>query len=303
MRKYDYNIVKEIFKKEGYYLLSEKYNNPREKLEIKDKYNYRYSVTLDQFLKGNKMRTFGKNNPFTIDNIKILLRINSINYELLSNEFKGTHNKLKFRCNKGHLFEIAWSDFQRGQRCPKCKGIKNAERCKLNYEDIKDYIESKGYSLLTKHYKNVQQKLLFKCSKNHIFEMNYNHFQRGQRCPYCSGSSGELEIQNYLEKYNYKYEREYTFDDLIYKNKLRFDFAIFDEKKLICLIEFDGIQHFKPKNFGSVSLKEAVEQLNLTKLRDKIKNDYCKKNKINLIRIHYTQINEIEDILNKTIPR
>lgn len=40
MRKYDYDMVKDIFKKQGYELLSKIYNNPREKLNIKDNEGY-----------------------------------------------------------------------------------------------------------------------------------------------------------------------------------------------------------------------------------------------------------------------
>lgn len=303
MIKLDYSMVRDIFNKEGYELLSKNYNNANEKMDVRDNEGYKYYLTFGQFSRGNKPRRINIQNPFSIDNIKLWVKLNTIDYEVLSSEFNGTHKKLDFKCNHGHIFKMAWSDFQSGQRCSKCKGIKNAERCKHGYDEVKSYIESKQYSLLTKHYRNNEQRLLIKCDKNHVFEMNYNHFQRGQRCPYCNGSGGEIEIQNYLNKNQFKYKRECSFDDLAHKNKLRFDFAIFSKNELLCLIEFDGIQHFKPKNFGNISMEEAIEQLKITKLRDKLKNDYCKKKKINLIRIHYTQINEIEEILNKTIPR
>ena len=56
----------------------------------------------------------------------------------------------------------------------------------------------------------------------------------------------------------------------------------------IC-IEFDGIQHFEPRDaFGG---KVEFEK---TKLRDKIKDDYCKNNGLSLIRI-----SNIRDIKNK----
>lgn len=303
MKKYDYSIVKDILKKQGYELLSEVYNNPREKLNIKDNNGYKYYLTLDQFLKGNNFRKFGNKNPFSIENIRLWLKDNFVDYEILSNEFTGTHDKLSFKCNHGHEFKMAWADFQSGQRCSVCKGIKNADRCRFSYKDVKLDIESKDYTLLSDHYNNASQKLLIKCNKNHIFQLTYRHFLRGQRCPYCIGSGGEIEIQKFLEKSNLKYEREYSFDDLIYKDKLRFDFAVFNENKLLCLIEFDGIQHFKPKNFGGISMEEAIENFKVIQKRDKMKDNYCKKKEINLIRIHYTQINEIEDLLNKTIPR
>jgi hypothetical protein len=48
------------------------------------------------------------------------------------------------------------------------------------------------------------------------------------------------------------------------------------------LIEYDGIQHFKPVNlFG------GIEEFDKTIVKDKIKSDYCMKNNINLVRISY----------------
>ena len=62
------------------------------------------------------------------------------------------------------------------------------------------------------------------------------------------------------------------------------------------IIEFDGKQHYEPiEHFGGV---EAYERL---KLNDKIKNDYCEENFIDLIRIRYDQIDRIYDILNESL--
>jgi len=54
-------------------------------------------------------------------------------------------------------------------------------------------------------------------------------------------------------------------------------------------IEYDGEQHFNEygKDFFN------AENLEIRKLRDSIKNDYCQKNNIQLIRISYKEnINE-----------
>ena len=71
--------------------------------------------------------------------------------------------------------------------------------------------------------------------------------------------------------------------------KLRFDFYL-PEKDIF--IEFDGEQHFKPSMFGGKESGE--EKLQRTVINDKIKNEYCEKNKIKLIRIKYD-----EDLQNK----
>lgn len=53
-------------------------------------------------------------------------------------------------------------------------------------------------------------------------------------------------------------------------------------------IEFDGIQHFEPVEYfgGEKTFLRTIEC-------DKIKNEYCSKNNIRLIRIKYDEdINE-----------
>lgn len=76
----------------------------------------------------------------------------------------------------------------------------------------------------------------------------------------------------------------------MYKGKLRFDFYI---PKLNTVIEFDGLQHYEAvEHFGGEDVFR--EQ----KIKDKIKNDYCRLNNINMLRIAYNKLNEIEDILS-----
>ena len=91
----------------------------------------------------------------------------------------------------------------------------------------------------------------------------------------CYESYGERVVSTFLEVNNIKYIRNHTYKDCINIKVLRFDFYLIEYN--IC-IEFDGIQHHEPK----------------TKMRDKIKDEYCKNNNIQLIRI-----SEITDIKNK----
>ena len=78
--------------------------------------------------------------------------------------------------------------------------------------------------------------------------------------------------------------REKIFENCIntkqgkYCRPLRFDFFI---PEINTIVEFDGEQHFRPsKKFGG-------EKFEVTKENDQIKNEFCRKNNINLIRIHY----------------
>jgi len=109
-------------------------------------------------------------------------------------------------------------------------------------------------------------------------------------CGCIKRSYGEEKINTILAENNVDFKKEYTFDDCLSQQnvKLRFDFAIFKNKQLYCLIEFQGDQHIKPVEwFG------GEENLKLTQKRDNIKKEYCKKNNIPLIEIPYSDKNKL----------
>ena len=67
--------------------------------------------------------------------------------------------------------------------------------------------------------------------------------------------------------------------------------------KLKCLIEYDGEQHYKfIKHWHG-----DEEGFKLQQLRDKIKTEYCKNHNIKLIRIPYTEFDNIEQILKNNL--
>ena len=104
--------------------------------------------------------------------------------------------------------------------------------------------------------------------------------QRIRSCGCGRYSYGELKVQDILEENNIEYKREYTFEDLRGEkgDLLRFDFAVFENAHLKHLIEVDGEQHWdRENNFFSETIVR----------HDKMKNEYCLKNNIPLIRIPY----------------
>ena len=89
---------------------------------------------------------------------------------------------------------------------------------------------------------------------------------------------------------NYSYRREIEFNDLKRKQKLRFDFGIYEKNQLIYLIEVDGEQHFFYNNFFHKTKKDFTKQQEY----DRIKNSYCLAHNIPLYRIPYSKINSIK---------
>jgi hypothetical protein len=102
-------------------------------------------------------------------------------------------------------------------------------------------------------------------------------------CGCSQESAGELYIKNMLNEAGKVYKPQYIIPEL--SQWMKFDFAVFNEtNELLCLIEYDGEQHFHP-----VALFGGVEKFNLQRERDERKNLYCKQQKIPLIRIPYTE--------------
>lgn len=113
-------------------------------------------------------------------------------------------------------------------------------------------------------------------------------------------SHGEKIIYHYLKAHpSIIWDNEYTFDDLVGKKggSLRYDFVIFDNNdNVIQLVEFDGLQHFKScDRFG------GEEEFRIRQEHDKMKDEYAAKHNISLIRIPYTEILNINNILDKEL--
>ena len=109
-------------------------------------------------------------------------------------------------------------------------------------------------------------------------------------CGCLTRSLREEFIEQILIDNKIKYKTQYTFSDCKSENNyvLRFDFAIFNEENsLIQLIEYDGQQHFHPID-GWGGEKAYCEIIN----RDNIKNEYCNRNNIKLLRLPYTLSND-----------
>jgi len=76
------------------------------------------------------------------------------------------------------------------------------------------------------------------------------------------------------------------FENLMFKKKLRFDFAVLNsDDTLDCLIEYNGQQHYSFR--GQFGMK--LEDFNKILLRDKMKLDYCLENKIDIFIIRYDE--------------
>lgn len=168
------------------------------------------------------------------------------------------------------------------QGCPKCKGLNKTTHDFINESQL---IHGNLYDYSKTEYILAKKPLIITCRKHGDFLQAPTHHLSGQGCPVCKSSKGEKKITDIFHKMNISFIHQHSFCDF---KKYEYDFFI--PEKNIC-IEYDGIQHFQPVNyFGG---KEAFK---IQQIRDRIKNDYCFKNNIKLIRISYKE-KDIEEIL------
>lgn len=162
-----------------------------------------------------------------------------------------------------------------------------------------DKYKNKKFGLLTALYplENSTNRYMTwhcKCECGRELDMSTQDLFRKYSCGCIQGSNGEQKIHHYLFNKNITFEREKTFDNCLNLNtnmNLRFDFYLPDYN---CCIEYDGEQHFKESSMCNDSLEDR-------QMRDQIKTQYCKNNDIKLIRIPYTQYDNIETILDKEL--
>lgn len=100
----------------------------------------------------------------------------------------------------------------------------------------------------------------------------------------CINSWGEVQISYWLNKYNINYQKEVCFLDLkTDKNRCpRFDFVLYQNKQIFCIIEYDGRQHY---SFNE-NWKMSEEDFKRLQYIDELKNEYCKNKNIPLYRFN-----------------
>jgi hypothetical protein len=208
-------------------------------------------------------------------------------YNYNNANYINNRTKVEIKCNYClHIFyQSAIGHIDNKQGCPKCYGTPKIT--------LEDFIR-RSNEIHNNYYDYSKSDVNGPCSSKttiicplpthgEFLQTRSDHI-RGSGCPKCKRykSKSELLIVKILDKNNIKYIREYMFDDCRFMRKLRFDFKIVDLN--IC-IEFDGVFHYTIEKFYKG--EEAIKRLELTKLRDSIKTQYCKGNNIILYRISY----------------
>jgi hypothetical protein len=212
-------------------------------------------------------------------------------------------------CNHRWTTESISERSGQGHGCPSCSGraVTDKNRLSIVCPDVAAQWHPTKNGDLTPYDVAVSsnKKVWWLCKNGHEWFVAPNGRTYGENgCRKCSSSKGEKIIYDWLN-FNFKKLRRFgvfeiktqvRFDDCRNKKPLPFDFGINFVNREWLLIEYHGIQHFEITEFfgGRKALKDVQKH-------DKIKEKYCRKNKISLLMIPYWEKNNIEQILTETL--
>lgn len=210
-------------------------------------------------------------------------------YSLVDYDKLKKDQKIDIYCPRHGQFKQKPSSHIHGFGCSKCgyNTLTNIEFIKLANDKHGNLYD---YSLC--EYVNLKTKINVICKHHGVFNIKAkNHLYCLNGCPTCLNSKGEKNIRKYLIDNKITFIPQKKFNNCRHIKPLPFDFYLPDYN--IC-IEYDGRQHLMPvEHFGG---KNGYDQIIK---RDNIKNDFCLKNNIKLIRISYKE--NIFEILDKKL--
>lgn len=204
-----------------------------------------------------------------------LLHNNKYDYSKV--EYINSDNKVEIICPHHGSFFIRPANHIAGQSCSSCSGVKKKNTEEFIEQSIQ--VHSNKYSYDETIYVNNRTNVKIYCQKHGYFEQIPKEHLKGRGCPKCLVYLGENKIELILNKLNVFYIKEFSFNNFISSKgrKLPFDFYLPEYN--IC-IEYDGRQHYEPvAKFG------GLEAYKLQLINDSIKDDYCIKHNILLLRI------------------
>lgn len=208
---------------------------------------------------------------------------NKYDYSLV--DYKNNSINVIITCPIHGNFKQRPSHHLNGSGCSCCGNVKKGKKNNvLDFIKNAEKVHSDKYDYSLVNYNNSKTKVIIICPIHGNFKQRPNDHLSGAGCPKCNQSKGESIIESFLIDNNIKYENQKRFKDCKDKQLLPFDFYL---PEFNTCIEYDGEHHFKPVCFGGISKERAIVELKKTKERDIIKNNFCKDNSIDLIRICY----------------
>ena len=230
------------------------------------------------------------------DFIKKSKKIHNNLYDYSKVKYIASSKKVIIICKTHGEFLQTPSSHMRGNGCEKCgRDIANIKKTFTTEEVLLKIKQIYGDKFTYNNfvYNGCFKKSTLTCKLHGDFKATGDLILRGTSCPTCKRSFGELQVAKWLDENNIEYIEQFSDDSLRFKGKLKFDFML---PKFKIIIEYDGLQHFKPVDFfnGEGGYKETV-------IKDIIKNEWAKVNGYKVLRISHINKKYIGKILKNYI--
>lgn len=148
------------------------------------------------------------------------------------------------------------------------------------------------------------RKFWWDCSScGFTWQTSVNHRKRGSGCPLCRESKGEKAIRDWLDSHGISFRAQVTVPGLVGMGggPLSYDFLVLNawgESSLF--IEYDGEYHFHAIDTG-YGVEAAQKRLETQKEHDRLKEEYCQRAGVQLLRIPYMDFVRIPEILSREL--
>lgn len=217
--------------------------------------------------------------------------------EFCSNEYVGAEFTYDFKCKQGHLFKRRYGNLTQNKSCPVCKLQSRSYYNKLNLKHWAEYCNNKNITVISKEYKNARTALQFECNVCGCqFHNSPCNIKAGSGCPKCNNGTSKVEeaVRDIFEsKFNKRFPtaRPEFMKNPETKMNLELDGYC---KELKLAFEYDGEFHYKDNPYRRGDLENRVKL-------DNLKDTLCKNSGVKLIRIPYTEKNNLENYIDSKI--
>lgn len=175
--RYTINDMNIIAKSREGKCLSKEYKNNKTKIEWMCKYGHVWETTYESIRKGSWCPIcFGNSKP----NLKVIKDFaKKRNGDCLSTKYKNCREMLTWVCDKGHVWQASFKSIKSGSWCNVCKNHN------ITIEDMQMMAEERLGKCLSERYLGYKVKLMWQCSKGHIWDATPSNIRQNHWCPKC----------------------------------------------------------------------------------------------------------------------
>ena len=178
--------------------VSDEYVNSKEKLKWECNAGHQWEARIANIQQGGWCPKCCRKKPSKYDLEYVQKFAKQIGGICLSEVYEKTIDVLKWKCEKGHVWQATFHDIKKGTWCPDCatekKRVYDIDYCKK--------LASKLFGeCISEEYRDTKTKLHWRCELGHTWDATLGNVKDNESwCPQCSQSYGESKFREVIEK-------------------------------------------------------------------------------------------------------